>query len=58
VTTTSSVPIHATDVLVNPFYMGDYDTLANDKTDANTGFIGSFEVNNIAGNANLQVVKF
>jgi hypothetical protein len=58
VTTTSSVPIHATDVLVNPFYMGDYDTLANDKTGANTGFIGSFEVNNITGNANLQVVKF
>ena len=42
-TTTSSIPIHATDVLINPFYMGDYDMLANDKTGVNTGFIGAFE---------------
>jgi len=58
VTTTSSPPIHATDVLLNAFYMGDYDTLANDQTGANTGFIGTFEVNNITGNANLQATKF
>jgi hypothetical protein len=38
--------------------MGDYDTLADDQTGANTGFIGAFEVNNITGNANLQATKF
>jgi hypothetical protein len=58
VTTTSSTPIHATDVLLNPFYMGDYDMLANDKTGVNSGFVGAFELNGITGNANLQAVKF
>ena len=58
VTTTSSIPIHATDVVLNPFYMGDYDMLATDKTGVNAGFIGAFEVNDITGNANLQSVKF
>ena len=58
VTTVSSPPIHATDVLLNAFYMGDYDTLADDQTGANSGFIGAFEVNNITGNANLQATKF
>jgi hypothetical protein len=58
VTTTSSIPIHGTDVLLNPSYMGDYDTLANDETGLNSGFVGAFQVDGITGNAQLQAVKF
>ena len=39
-------PIHATDVLINPLYLGDYDVLASDFTESASGFIGAFQVIN------------
>jgi hypothetical protein len=42
----SSDPIHDTDALIVPAYMGDYDTLATDYTRDNRGFIGAFQIIN------------
>jgi hypothetical protein len=42
-------PIHATDVFVNPFYLGDYDSLAGDFTRASSGFVGAFQFINSRG---------
>ena len=41
----SWAPIHATEVLINPVYLGDYDSLASDFTftQATPGFIGAFQ---------------
>jgi hypothetical protein len=35
-------PIHGTDGLINPVYMGDYDQLANEFTLTHRGFVGTF----------------
>jgi hypothetical protein len=35
-------PIHATDAFINPYYLGDYDTVASDKTEGSTGFQGAY----------------
>jgi hypothetical protein len=35
-------PIHATDAFINPFYLGDYDTVASDQTQGLTGFQGAY----------------
>jgi hypothetical protein len=61
-------PFHATDAFVNPFYMGDYDTVASDFTGAASGFIGAYQVMNTAGglagnsipipNPEVQAVRF
>jgi hypothetical protein len=45
----SWAPIHATDTFVNPFYLGDYDSLASDFTQASRGFIGAFQFISPAG---------
>ncbi len=42
-------PIHATDVFINPFYMGDYDGLASDSTQSSPGFIGAFQMMSTPG---------
>jgi hypothetical protein len=42
-------PIHATDIFINPVYMGDYDTLSSDFTGATRGFIGAFQFINTEG---------
>jgi hypothetical protein len=42
-------PIHATDAFINPFYMGDYDSLASDSTQGSPGFIGAFQMMNTRG---------
>jgi hypothetical protein len=36
-------PIIATDFIINPFYLGDYDSLASDFTQASEGFLGAFQ---------------
>jgi hypothetical protein len=36
------LPIHAADGLVNPYYLGDYDTVASDKTEGSIGFQGAY----------------
>jgi hypothetical protein len=43
-TARSFLPIHATDGLVNPVYMGDYDTLANEFTLTLKGFVGAYSI--------------
>lgn len=35
-------PVHATDGIVDPFYLGDYDTVASDTTEGSTGFQGAY----------------
>jgi hypothetical protein len=35
-------PIHATDALINPYYLGDYDTVATDGIKSSTGFQGAY----------------
>jgi hypothetical protein len=52
----SWAPIHATDSFINPQYMGDYDTVASDFTEATRGFIGSFQIIKTVGGfgGNLQ----
>ena len=44
VTSTLWEPWHATDVFVDPTYMGDYDTVASDATGSTAGFLGAFQV--------------
>lgn len=44
VTTSSWAPIHGTDDIINPFYLGDYDTVASDATLSTPGFIGAFQI--------------
>jgi hypothetical protein len=43
-TTSSWSPSHFTDVLVNPAYMGDYDSVSADSTGAQSGFFSSFQI--------------
>jgi hypothetical protein len=50
----SWAPWHATDVQVNPSYMGDYDGVASDSTNSNAGFIGAFQFINEGGNGNTN----
>ncbi len=51
-------PIHGNDALGDPRYMGDYDGVASDFTQATTGFIGAFQIMNtrggVSGNTTLQ----
>lgn len=47
-------PIHATDDVVDPFYMGDYDTLVSDFTEANAGFIGAYQFITNRGNPDVK----
>jgi hypothetical protein len=49
--------IHATDALVNPSYMGDYDVLTSDATQVNAGFVGAYQVISIRGNPDVTAVK-
>jgi hypothetical protein len=52
-------PTHGTDGLVDPHYMGDYDTVTSDSTGVNSGFIGSFQVqNNNRGNPDVVAYSF
>ncbi len=47
-------PTHGNDIFVNPIYMGDYDVLTSDFLNQNSGFIGSFQVqNNNRGNPDV-----
>lgn len=44
ITPRSFQPIHGADDLINPQYMGDYDTVTSDVLKATSGFIGAFQV--------------
>ena len=43
-TTRSWIPTHDADLVINPTYMGDYDTVVSDSTGHSTGFFDSFQV--------------
>ena len=45
----SWAPWHATDIQINPFYMGDYDVTASDFTNSTRGFVGAFQFMNTGG---------
>jgi hypothetical protein len=51
------MPIHATDGLVNPVYMGDYDTLANEFTLRLNGFVGAYSVIGPLGNPDVKASR-
>jgi len=42
-------PWHATDVFINPAYLGDYDSVASDTLNTQSGFLGAFGFVNTAG---------
>lgn len=48
-------PTHGNDLFINPFYMGDYDQLTSDFTNANSGFVGAFESQTNRGNPDVYV---
>ena len=54
-TPTSWEPSANTDGLLNPVYMGDYDTVTSDATGANTGFFNTFQIQT---NGNPDVFGF
>jgi hypothetical protein len=54
---TTFTPFHATDALINPAYMGDYDTLISDFTLTHDGFVGAFQIINARGNPNVFAVR-
>ena len=49
----SFAPTHGNDIFINPVYMGDYDQLTSDFTNANSGFIGAFEGQGVRGNPDV-----
>jgi hypothetical protein len=53
-------PFHATDAVVNPYYMGDYDTLTVDSTasSARHGFLGAFSREDRYGNPDVFSNRF
>jgi hypothetical protein len=46
-------PFHGSDAFVNPFYMGDYDSLAGDTLLGRSGFVGAFLIEGFQGNQNV-----
>jgi hypothetical protein len=56
-TTRLFLPIHATDTLINPVYMGDYDTLASEFTLSLGGFVGAYSVIGPIANPNVKVSR-
>lgn len=55
---TSFAPYHATDILLNLLYMGDYDMLSSDSTLMHSGFVGAFQVISRRGDPNVVATKF
>jgi hypothetical protein len=56
VTTESFAPSIAADLLINPVYMGDYDTVAVDSTRRSSGFLGAYG-DNTRGNPDVQISR-
>jgi hypothetical protein len=53
----SWVPLHAADFFLDPTYLGDYDTVASDFTQATSGFIGAFQFLR-GGNPDVRASRF
>jgi hypothetical protein len=56
-TARSFAPIHATDGLINPVYMGDYDSLAGDFTLRHEGFVGAYSRIGPVANPDVRAVR-
>jgi hypothetical protein len=56
-TARSFAPIHATDGLINPVYMGDYDSLAGDFTLTHEGFVGAYSRIGPVANPDVRAVR-
>jgi hypothetical protein len=56
VTTESFAPTIAADLLINPLYMGDYDTVAVDSTRRSSGFLGAYG-DNTRGNPDVKITR-
>ena len=56
-TARSFTPIHATDTLINPVYMGDYDTIASEFTLTLEGFVGAYSVIGPIANPDVKVSR-
>jgi len=56
ITTRNFSPIIADDLLVNPMYMGDYDTVAADSLGEFSGFLGAHG-NNAASNPDVRISR-
>jgi hypothetical protein len=53
----SFAPIHATDGFINPFYMGDYDTMASEFTLALDGFVGAYSLIGPVANPDVKLSR-
>ena len=54
-------PFHAMDTFINPFYLGDYDTVASDLAENDNGFLGAFgfvDMNPQVPNQDVAIIKF
>ena len=54
-------PFHAMDTFINPFYLGDYDTVASDLAENDNGFLGAFgfvDTNPQVPNQDVAIIKF
>jgi hypothetical protein len=54
-------PWHATDVFINPAYLGDYDAVASDFLLSNPGFMGAYSFVSTAGvvpNQDVAIFNF
>ena len=56
-TARSFAPIHATDGLIDPVYMGDYDSLAGDFTLMHEGFVGAYSRIGPVANPDVRAVR-
>jgi hypothetical protein len=58
---TNSQPWHATDALINPFYLGDYDSVTSDFALVNSGFLGAYgfvNTNALVPNQDVGLISF
>lgn len=51
-------PVHTTDNLLRSAYMGDYDGVATDFLQTNSGFLGAFQVMNNKANPDVKALSF
>jgi hypothetical protein len=57
VSSSNWLPLHSSDLLINPTYIGDYDAITTDFLLGSSGFFGTFEIQ-INGNPDVLAKKF
>jgi hypothetical protein len=58
VTTYGYLPLHTQDALIDPMAIGEYDTLAVDRLQQHTGFIGAYADSNAQANMDVRAAVF